>query len=124
MRARDQSQRAVVLSAVIEMNADSEHSLENRSDRANMNDTGFARPWTPALDVELFANGNRTVLMPRNFPVRLWTLVEEDSPHCEALISEHRCYGLPNLIRGRDPADDLIGEEVANSMLIGVECLF
>src|ERR1700674_6121025 len=90
----------------------------------NMNDIGFARPWSPALDMEFLQNGNHAVLMPRHLPVRFCPLVEKDSLHREALVSQHRCDRPPHLIRTCDGANDRIGEEVANSMPIGVESRF
>src|SRR5216684_4184998 len=106
------------------MNTNREHLLQNGKLRAHMNDVGFVRPWSPPIDREFLPYSNRAILMPHHLPVRFWTFVEEDSPHRKAFGSQHRCDRLPHLIRTCDPAHDLVGEEIANSMLVGVECRF
>jgi len=124
MRAWNHAEGTVILAAIIQMNTDREHLLQNGKLRAHMHDIGFDRPWSPAFDVEFFANSNHAILMPRHLPVRFSTLVEKDSSHREAVGSKHRCNGPSHLIRTCDDAYDHIGEEVANSMLIGVGSRF
>jgi len=124
MRAWNHAEGTVILAAIIQMNTDREHSLQNGNLRAHMNDIGFARPRSPTFDMDFLPNGNHTVLMPRHLPVRSWTFVEKDSSHREALVSQHRFDRPPDLIRTRDGAHDRVGEEIANSMPIGVECRF
>lgn len=124
MRAWNHSKGAILFSAIVEVNSDGEHLLQNRDRRPNMNDTGLVRPGSPTLDVEFFANGNHTILVPSYLPVRFWIFVEENSPYCETLMPKHGCKGPPHLIRSRDGSHDRIGQEVANSMLTGVKFRF
>ena len=124
MRAWNHAEGTVIVAAIIQMNANREHLLQNGKLRAHMDNVGFARPWSPTFDMEFLPNGNDAVLMPSHLPVPFLTFVEEDSSHREALASQHRCERPPHLIRTCDAAHDLVGEEVANSMLVGVECGF
>src|SRR5258708_22860586 len=102
MRAWNHAEGTVILAAIIQMNTDREHSLQNGNLRAHMNDIGFARPRSPTFDMDFLPNGNHTVLMPRHLPVRSSTFVEKDSSHREALVSQHRFDRPPHLIRTRD----------------------
>src|SRR5713101_9428257 len=99
MRAWNHAEGTVILAAIIEMNTDREHLLQNGKLRAHMNDIGFARPRSPALDMEFLPNGNHTVLMPHHLPVRFWTFVKKDSSHREAVGPQHRRDRPPHLIR-------------------------
>jgi len=121
MRAWNHAERTVILAAIIQMNTNREHLLQNGKLRAHVNDIGLGRPWTPAFDMEFLSNGNHAVLMPGHLPVRFWTLVEKDSSYREAVGSEHQCHRPSYLIRTCDGAHDRVGEQVANSMPIGVE---
>lgn len=124
MRAGNHANRAVFFFTIVQVNADGEHLLENRRRRPDMDDTGFARPGSPALDVEFLANRNHTVLMPADHPVRSCTLVEEGPTSGEALVSEHGCDRLSHFVRTCDGAHCLIGEKVTNSVPISVEGCF
>jgi hypothetical protein len=121
MGAWNYSKGTVLFSTIVQMNSDGEHLFENPKGRPNMNYTGFARPWAPALNIELFANGNHAVLMPGYLPVRFWVFVEEDSPNREAFFAKQRRNRPPDLIGSRDGSYKLVGKEVANSMLFGVK---
>lgn len=124
MRAGNHAKRAVVFFAIVQVDTDREHLLQNCRRRTNMDDICFARPWAPALDVKLFANGDHTVLMPGDLPIRFWILVKEDSPYSKTLVSKHGCDQPPHLVRARDGAHDLIGQKVANAVLASIHCGF
>lgn len=54
-----------------------------------MKNAGFRGPRPESFDILFCAYCDRDILMPRNLPIRLWDLVEEDATDRENPLSEH-----------------------------------
>src|SRR5688572_451278 len=72
------------------MNPQRQHVFQHRDRRLNVMDARLHGPWTITLDLNAFANGNRHVLMPCDFPVRIFMLVEIDPANHPRLTSQNR----------------------------------
>lgn len=78
MSAREDAQGAVVGSAVVEVETDGQHLLEDLHGGLDVDDALFFRPGPPALDVDALLDGQAQVLVPGDFPVTVRGLVKED----------------------------------------------
>jgi hypothetical protein len=72
----------------------------NNSEWTNVGHTCFEGPRPPALDLDSLAD---SVLMPDNFPVRAWVLVEKDASHRKAPRLWHRRNRFPDILRCCEP---------------------
>lgn len=89
MRAIDHSHRAILDGTWIEMEANSEHVLENVGRRLDVRHTTLLRPWPVARDVDAGFRGDGEVLVPNDSPVRVGRLVEEERADGEAGLAEN-----------------------------------
>ena len=92
VRAWDHADRAVVLTAVVKMNANSQHAFQNRDGRLHMNHTFFNRPRPETGDIESGFDGNRQVLMPGHLPICGRGLIEEDGAGGERIAAKHALH--------------------------------
>jgi hypothetical protein len=49
---------------------------------------GLDRPWSKTFGFDLIVNGNRHILVPRDFPVCIWDFVEEGASDWKDLGSK------------------------------------
>jgi TolB-like protein/tetratricopeptide (TPR) repeat protein len=64
-----------------------------------MHHAGLHRPRPEALQIDALLNGNRHVLMPRNFPVSVGHLIEENSTHWKETIAKNGLHERPKFWR-------------------------
>jgi hypothetical protein len=68
-----------------------------------MQDSGFRCPRTKSINIPTFANGDRQILMPRHFPVRILGLVEEHSSYGKAFRTEDSVHEFAHGLRSCKP---------------------
>lgn len=88
MGTRHDAQGTICHIAVIEMQSDGNHALHDGGGWLNVNNTGLSRPRSKAEDVVPLSDGNRQILMERNFPIGGIRLVKERCSHCVARIAD------------------------------------
>lgn len=115
MRAVDDANRPVAWSTGIEMNAHREHVLEHCDRRLNVGDARLLRPGPEARHFDPLPRGNGEVLMPHDFPVRGWGLVEEDGPDREARVAQNGSRTRASGGRRCQGPDAFVREQVARS---------
>src|SRR5262245_34720396 len=81
MRARKHEQRSVLAHAIVEVKPHRQHPLENWGRCLHMQHSSLARPWSPAGNLRVRADAKRDVLVPKHRPVRIRSLVEENTAH-------------------------------------------
>src|SRR5712664_856634 len=70
------------------MNSKSEHPLEHCRRWLNMPHAGFLAPRTVARRVDAFGDCYREVLMPTDFPVGDWRLIEQDGADRKGVLAQ------------------------------------
>jgi len=66
---------------------ESEHLLENAERWLYMNDSGLLSPRAVSCDLGAFLHRNGEILVPAHFPVRHWSLVEENDANWESAVT-------------------------------------
>src|SRR5664280_212661 len=99
MRSRQNPQRAIVWSAIVQIDPNRYHPLQHGCWRPHMGNPRLHRPRAPPRHVCPTSDCNHTVLMPRYFPIGHWVLVEEDATNRKTPFTKDR----------RDPSSDGIG---------------
>lgn len=98
MTPRNHPQRTVVCGAIIEVDANRQHSPEHFGGRLHMDDARLDRPRTVVRHVKPFLHGDRQILMPGDFPVCRIAFVEQNCARNETVGPEH---GFGDLTDGR-----------------------
>jgi hypothetical protein len=88
MRSANHSKRSVLLPAIIQVNTQRNHSLENFSRRMHMRNAGFHRPSEIPRGIDLRTHGNRRVLMPAKRPIGTGRFVEEQHPRNKCILAQ------------------------------------
>lgn len=78
MRPGDNEQRSIVVVDGVEVNPKGHQSREYLERRFDMLDAPLDRPWAETGQVDALANGDRSILMPAESPIRFWGFVEQD----------------------------------------------
>jgi len=69
-----------------------------------MENMGLYRPRPIPICFDLVFHGDSDILVPGHFPICIWNLVEENSPHGKAPRSKYRLNQTTEGWRVRDPA--------------------
>jgi hypothetical protein len=88
VRARQDSDGTVVLTAIVKVQAHRDHLTQDMVRRLYALNTCFLRPRPESWGVEPLLDRDGEILVPRDLPVGLRRLVEEDATNCEALGAE------------------------------------
>jgi hypothetical protein len=95
MGARDNEQWTVAGMTIVQMHADSNHTLKHVCRRLYVRDLGLNRPWAETWNILSFGNCNRDILVPQHVPIGSRRLVEKNrSDQCR--------LGIQRLARQRD----------------------
>lgn len=96
MRPRYNEQRRILAAAVVKMRADRNHAGQNVERRLDMNESGLCGPWTETGNITSCAHGDGAILVPRNRPVDLRGLIEDNRPHGMGTLAQERRRKPPN----------------------------
>lgn len=88
---RDNPKSPVFGRAVIEMEANRDHLFKDGCRWLNMQNSLLLRPWSEAVSFHLLIYSDGHVLVPRNLPVRILCLVEEDSTYRSRISTQNHC---------------------------------
>jgi len=83
MGAGEDAQGSVLGGAVIEMESEGEHLIEQRGGWLNVDDAFFDRPAGEARDFSSFLDADAEVLMPGDAPVGVLVFVEKEAANGE-----------------------------------------
>jgi hypothetical protein len=100
-------ERAVRFIRGIEMDSYVQHLLENPHRWLNVRRTILGGPGNESCDLYPLFNGNGEILMPRNLPISVRVLVEENRTHQPGLSAENRLDQGPDPIGVSQPSDAL-----------------
>ena len=90
MRTGQHTQSSVALISVVQMESNSEHSLEKFSRWLDVRNAVFCAPRAKSGHLGKSSKRQRQILVPRNQPIYFGRLVEVDSPNWKRLGLEMR----------------------------------
>ncbi len=96
MRSRHNEQRRIIIAAIIKMCTDRNHAGQDVERRLNVNESRLYGPWTKPRNVTSCAHSDSAILMPRNGPVNLGGLVEDNRSHGTRGVTQQGRCELPN----------------------------
>ena len=115
MRAFDDSNGTVRRRTRVEMDANGEHPLEDINGRLHVWHPSLFGPRAKSWHVNALARGDREILVPHDFPIGGWRLVEEQRADSEALVTEDRVCKGPNISRHGERSNVLVRKQVART---------
>ena len=86
--AGDDAEGTILCLAGVEMQANGQHIFEYVGGRLDVEDAGFGGPWAEALSFYATPDGDGHILVPRNLPVGICNLVEENAAHGDGFGTE------------------------------------
>jgi hypothetical protein len=92
--AREHAERAVVFIAVVQVQPDRDHPLQDFDRRLNVRHAILNALGTEPLHIRLGAHGDGQVLVPGHWPVGVGRLGEEDCPHRPRFSRDQRMNQL------------------------------
>lgn len=96
-------ERSVCGRDVVQMNPQRDHTGQQMEGRSDVLHAGLHRPWPEAVDIDLLLNADRAILMPRQRPVCLGRLVEQDCSDRTTCRAEHaRCDQADRSVRSEE----------------------
>lgn len=81
MRTRNEFQRAIVISAIVQVQAEGNHAFQYFRWRMDMNDSFFNGPSSEATNFDSFGYGDDQILVPGDEPICIRILIEENGPN-------------------------------------------
>jgi hypothetical protein len=116
MRTWDHSQCAISFTTGVEVKTERKHLFQHGGRRLNVKNVGLHRPGPESIRLDLVLNSDSYILVPRHFPICVWNLVEENSPHRIAFSAKYRLNQMADGCRaGKVPYLGGLFEQIANS---------